>query len=283
MIGACLCGACGAVLAQQTESQKPDVVLRVCADPNNLPQSNSQGEGYENKIAQALARDLNRKIQYTYFPQRIGFVRNTLRARDETTQQFKCDVIIGVPSGYELTATTQPYMRSTYAMVISTHGVFASLKNAQDLLKLPVAQLHSIRIGLFARTPAADWVLQNGLIEHAVLYPPESGDPQETAETIVERDLDAGKIDAAILWGPIAGFLVNRHVSQEAWTALPFSPDPRIRFDYEISMGVRNGETQWKDTLDAWIGAHREEITQILTTFHVPLLSASGEPRACRQ
>ena len=91
MMGACLCGACLVVLAQPGESLKPDAVLRVCADPNNLPQSNSQGEGYENKIAQALARDLNRKIQYTYFPQRIGFVRNTLRARDETTQQFKCE------------------------------------------------------------------------------------------------------------------------------------------------------------------------------------------------
>ena len=99
------------------------------------------------------------------------------------------NVIIGVPSGYELTATTQPYMRSTYAMIISTHSGFASLKTAQDLLKLPAAQLHSIRIGLFARTPAADWVLQNGLIDHAVLYPPQSGDPKETAETIVERDL----------------------------------------------------------------------------------------------
>ena len=92
-------------------------VLRVCADPDNLPLSNERGEGYENKIAEQLARDLGRQLEYTYFPQRMGFVRNTLRQKDPQTQQFKCDVIIGVPKGYELTATTRPYMRSTYALV----------------------------------------------------------------------------------------------------------------------------------------------------------------------
>ncbi len=98
-------------------AQDAAAVLRVCADPGNMPLSNDQGEGYENKIAQALARDLGRRIEFTYFPQRMGFVRNTLRQRDESTQQFKCDVIIGVPKGFELTATTRPYMRSTYALV----------------------------------------------------------------------------------------------------------------------------------------------------------------------
>ncbi len=89
-------------------AEESETVLRVCADPNNLPQSNQRGEGYENKIAEELARDLGRRIEYTWFPQRMGFVRNTLRQKDVTTQQFRCDVIIGVPKGYELTATTQP-------------------------------------------------------------------------------------------------------------------------------------------------------------------------------
>src|ERR1700750_2906564 len=86
--------------------EKADPVLHVCADPSGLPQSNDRGEGYENKIAEALGKDLGKKVEYTYFPQRMGFVRNTLRSRDEQTQQFKCDVIIGVPKGYDLTATT---------------------------------------------------------------------------------------------------------------------------------------------------------------------------------
>jgi quinoprotein dehydrogenase-associated probable ABC transporter substrate-binding protein len=257
-----------------------DDVLRVCADPNNLPQSNSRGEGYENKIAQALARDLKRKVEYTYFPQRMGFVRNTLRARDEQTQQFKCDLIMGVPKGYDLTATTQPYMHSTYALVFAPRGDLTSLSSAEDLLKLPPEKLHKLRIGLFAKTPAADWVLQNGLIEHAVFYPTQSGDPNETAQTIVEHDLAAGNIDAAILWGPIAGFLVNQHDQSQdkaasSWAVVPFKPDPRIRFDYEISMGLRQGEKEWKDTLDTWISGHRGEIVQILTSYHIPLLESA--------
>jgi quinoprotein dehydrogenase-associated probable ABC transporter substrate-binding protein len=255
-------------------AQKADSVLRVCADADGLPQSNSRGEGYENKIAQALARDLGRKVEYTYFPQRMGFVRNTLRARDEQTQQFKCDVIIGVPKGYELTATTQPYMHSIYALVVPAREDLKDLKTAGDLLKLPPAKLHALRIGLFAKTPASDWVLQNGLIDRAVLYATQSGDPKETADTIVERDLAAGNIDVAIVWGPIAGFIVNRHTGPKGWLAVPFKPDPKIRFDYEISMGLRNGEKEWQNTLDTWIAGHRAEITQILTAYHIPLVDS---------
>jgi len=114
--------------------------LRVCADPANLPLSNTRGEGYENKIAEMLARDLKRHVEFTFFPQRMGFVRNTLRQKDEVTQQFKCDVIIGVPKGFELTATTQPYMRSTYALVFKSRPEFAQLESPEDLVKLPPAQ-----------------------------------------------------------------------------------------------------------------------------------------------
>src|ERR1700755_189297 len=113
--------------------EKADPVLHVCADPSGLPQSNDRGEGYENKIAEALGKDLGKKVEYTYFPQRMGFVRMTLRARDETTLKFKCDVIIGVPTGYDLTATTRPYMRSTFALVFSEkHPEFKSFKGPED-------------------------------------------------------------------------------------------------------------------------------------------------------
>ena len=252
--------------------------LRVCADPHSMPQSNDRGEGYENKIAEALARDLGKKVEYTYFPQRMGFVRNTLRARDEQTQQFKCDLIIGVPKGYELTATTQPYMHSIYALVVRPRAEFKELKSADDLLKLPPATLHALRIGLFAQTPASDWVLQNGLIERAVMYAAQSGDPNETPDTIVERDLASGKIDVAVVWGPIAGFVVSRHSGANAWLAVPFKPDPKIRFDYEIAMGLRQGEKEWQNTLNDWIAAHHAEIGQILTTYHIPLLDEPAPP-----
>jgi quinoprotein dehydrogenase-associated probable ABC transporter substrate-binding protein len=255
-------------------------VLRVCADPDNLPLSNARGEGYENKIAEQLARDLGRKLEYTYFPQRMGFVRNTLRQKDPQTQQFKCDVIIGVPKGYELTATTRPYMRSTYALLFRHRPELESLKTADDLLKLPPERLRALRIGVFGRSPGADWLLRNELLDHAVMYAPQSGDPAENPAHTIERELDADKIDLAILWGPMAGFLVGRHADSPAWRAVPFAMDREIKFDYEISMGVRFGEKEWKDTLDQWIASHEESVRGILTSFSVPLLDANGNVTA---
>lgn len=254
-------------------------VLKVCADPNNLPQSDKHGQGYENKLAEALARDLGKRVEYTFFPQRMGFVRNTLRARDEQTRVYKCDVIIGVPKGYELTATTRPYMRSVYAMVVPARAQLGTLNTPEDLLKLPKEKLQSLRIGIFARTPPTDWLLQNGLIDRAALYPAQSGDPDEHPANVIERDLEAGKIDLAIVWGPVAGFLANRHKGAEKWTVVPFKPDPRIHFDYEIAMGVRFGEDEWRKTLDDWIATHAKDIEQILVSYRIPLLQTSSEQR----
>jgi quinoprotein dehydrogenase-associated probable ABC transporter substrate-binding protein len=254
--------------------------LKVCADPNNLPLSDKDGGGYENKIAEALARDLKRRVEYTYFPQGMGFVRQTLRARDDATQAFKCDVIIGVPKGYELAATTHSYMRSTYALVVPKKAEFASLKTADDLLKLPKDKLQKLRIGIFGRSPASDWLLRAGLIDRARLYPPQSGDPEEHPASIIERDLSAKEIDMAALWGPMAGFLASRHKDDQGWVAVPFATDPQIHFEYEMAMGVRFGEKEWKDTLDQWITDHQGEIDKILTDYSVPLrkVAPPGSP-----
>ena len=266
--------------ATLVSAEPPDGVLRVCADPDNMPFSNRRGEGYENKIAEEMARDLGRRIEYTYFPQRMGFVRNTLRKKDPTSQQFSCDVIIGVPKGYELTATTRPYMRSTYALIFAEREDLAGLKTADDLVKLPPEKRAALRIGVFARSPGADWLLRHGMLEQAVMYAAQSGDPAENPMLVIEKDLAAGKIDVGIVWGPIAGFLMQRHAQKSAetpaWRAAPFVPDPAIKFDYEISMGVRFGERQWQHTLDTWIGSHQAQINTILNSFHVPLLDASG-------
>jgi quinoprotein dehydrogenase-associated probable ABC transporter substrate-binding protein len=261
----------------QTDAAQADDVLRVCADPNNMPLSNQQGEGYENKIAEALAKDLGRRTQYTYFPQRMGFVRNTLRQKDPETSQFRCDVIIGVPNKYELTATTRPYMRSTYAFVYAASETLGRLQTAADLLNLPPQQRQGLRIGVFGRSPGADWLLKNDLMDHAVFYTPQSGDPAESPAHTVEQDLVAGKIDAAIVWGPIAGLLVSRHQGAPAWRAVPFMPQPDIKFDYEISMGVRFGEKEWKETLDQWIASHQAQVDEILRSYHIPLLDADGK------
>ena len=269
-------------------ANEAQAVLRVCADPDNLPLSNQRGEGYENKIAEELARDLGRRVEYTYFPQRMGFVRNTLRQRDEATKQFKCDVIIGVPKGYELTATTKPYMHSTYALVFAEKNELRELQTADDLLKLPRERLSKLRLGVFARSPGADWLLRNGLLEQAVMYAQQSGDPAENPAHTIEQDLTAGKIDVAIVWGPIAGYLVQRHskspqATSARWQAVPFLPDPTIKFNYEIAMGVRFGEKQWQGELDAWIDAHQGRIDEILSSYSVPLLDASGKVKQARR
>ena len=273
-LSACLMFAASAVLAQD----EPDAakVLKVCADANNMPLSNDRGEGYENKIAERLASDLGRKVEYTYFPQRMGFVRNTLRRQDPTTQEYKCDVIIGVPKGYELTATTRPYMRSTYALLFRHQPELEQLKIAEDLLKLPREKLRALRIGVFAQSPGSDWLLRNGLLDRAVFYAAQSGDPHETPASVVARDLDAGSIDVAIIWGPVAGFLVRNHSASPAWRAVPFTPDKQLKFDYEISMGVRFGEKEWKATLDQWIESHEQNVHEILTAYLVPLLDSQG-------
>ena len=272
---------CAGVFAQaegaRSEEPAGEDVLRVCSDADNLPLANQRGEGYENKIAEQLAHDLGRRLEYTYFPQRTGFVRNTLRLKDPETQQFKCDVIIGVPTGYELTATTRPYLRSTYAIVFPDRPEFASIQTAEDLLKLPAETLRTLKIGVFGRSPGADWLLRNELLDRAVFYAPQSGDPHENPALIIERDLSAGKIDFAIVWGPVAGYLVRAHDASPAWRAATFSSDANIKFDYEMSMGVRFGEKEWKETLDRWIAAHQPQLKEIFTTFRVPQLDESGK------
>jgi len=277
VLGGFLVGAAQLGIAAPPAGIPTDGILKVCADPSNLPLSNDKGEGYENKIAEALAHDLGLKVEYTFFPQRIGFVRNTLRLKDEQSQKYKCDLIIGVPKGYELTATTAPYMHSTYALIFAPRSEFDGLKTAEDLGKLPQDKLDKLRIGVFTKSPGDDWLLKHGMMDHAAVYTHQNGDVDESPARTIERDLSAGKIDAAIMWGPIAGMLVEQHTQGPKWVAVPFTPNPDIRFDYEISMGLRQGEKEWKDTLDKWILGHQPQIDAILLSYKVPLVTPAGK------
>jgi len=269
---AALCGALMlAAPAFADEAPIGDKLLRVCADPHNLPQSDDHGGGYENRIAEAMARDLGRELSYTYFPQRMGFVRQTLKAKDEQTQRFKCDLIVGVPAGYELTATTRPYLHSTYALLYAKHGALANVASVADVLALPPEQLKKLRFGYFAPSPAVDWLQRHGLFEQSVAHAALNGDPEESPGKIMARDLEAGRIDIAIVWGPVAGFAAREHGGDWSTLALT-SDDPKIKFDYQIAMGVRFGEPEWKTTVDNWIGANRQRIDAILTSYKIPLL-----------
>ncbi|WP_175720230.1 substrate-binding domain-containing protein [Burkholderia anthina] len=280
LVAAVLCGAAAGGTARAQGAPRADDgadgVLRVCADPNNMPLSNSAGEGYENRIASQMASDFGYKLEYTYFPQRIGFVRHTLREQKPDTDRYKCDLIIGVPAGYDMTSTTRPYLHSTYAMVLAKRPELAGIATPDDLLKLPPEQLRKLRIGVFTQTPAVDWLLGHGLIDQAVSYQVQSGDPQRYPGQMIEDDLRAGNVDVVFVWGPIAGYFAKR--SGDRVKLVQFPVTPGIRFDYAISMGVRYGEKSWKDKIDHWIGANQDKIDAILASYDVPLLKLADAP-----
>jgi quinoprotein dehydrogenase-associated probable ABC transporter substrate-binding protein len=261
--------ACAIAALSHATEQKREGVLRVCADPNNLPFSNRAGEGFENKIAELFAKDLGWKLEYTWFPQRMGFIRNTLRAR-EGNEGYKCDLVMGVPAGYELTATTEPYYRSVWAMVYVKDRGLDSIKQPDDLLKLDPEKLKSLKLGVVQQTPPVDWLLKHKLFDQAVSYIRQSGDPEEYPGQIIERDLASGKIDAAFAWGPIAGYFASK--SKTPMQVIPFTPDAEIKFDYPIAMGMRRGEKEWKEKVESLLERNKNEIQKILAEYGVPLV-----------
>lgn len=251
--------------------------LRVCADPNSMPLSNRAGDGYENKIAELLARELGWKLEYAWFPQRMGFIRMTLKAKEQDADHYKCDLVIGVPVGFELAATTPAYYRSTWAMVVPKGKGLDDLHTPDDLLKIDPAKLKSLRFGLFARTPPTDWLLKNNLFDQAKPIPPQSGDPEAYPGEMVDKELAAGNIDIALIWGPVAGYFAN-HAKAPGMQVLPFPPDPDIKYVYDIAMGVRFGEKDWRDRIAALVKSKKKEIDAILLSYGVPLVDENGHP-----
>ncbi|HET9642801.1 MAG TPA: substrate-binding domain-containing protein [Burkholderiaceae bacterium] len=254
-------------MGAQTEGRS---AFRVCQDPNNLPFSNTRGEGFENKIAELFARELNLPVTYYSFPQRLGFIRNTLRFK-LPGEDFRCDVVMGVPAGYDQVSATKPYYRSAYMLVFAKGNGLDGVKNSDDLLKLPQDRLKKLRIGLYNRTPGSEWLAHHGLVDQAVPYPILNPDPDQYPGQIIERDLAGGKIDAAIVWGPLAGYFASR-VRQPQLVVVPMKPEQDIKFDFSIAMGVRYGEAQWKQQIEALIARMRPQIREILKSYNVPVL-----------
>jgi quinoprotein dehydrogenase-associated probable ABC transporter substrate-binding protein len=235
--------------------------LRVCSDPGNMPFSNVKGEGFENKIAELLAAKLGVEVKYTWFPQATGFLRNTLRAR-------RCDLVIGIASGAELVLNTNPYYRSTYVMVTrKADGITA------DRLDDPM--LKSRKIGLIAGTPPAGVAARNGLMAHAVPYDLMVDTRYDSPSHRMIEDLAAGRIDVALLWGPLGGYFAAQH--GDALVVRPLIHEGKSsRMDYYIAMGVRPGEHNWKHEVDKLILDNKDQITAILREYHVPLVDLRG-------
>lgn len=274
----------GPASAQPAPQPGDDKVLRVCQDPNNLPLSNRALDGFENKIAALFAQQLGWKLEHTWFPQRIGFIRNTLRAKEENSDRYKCDLVIGVAKGFDLAATTRPYYHSSYAMAYVKGKGLDQVRSLDDLVALDPVQRKKLRIGAFAGSPVTDWLLQNGLMEQVNWYQSQTGDAEQYPGEIIEKDLANGKIDVAFAWGPIAGYFAKK-ARVAPIVAIPLASKPGLKFDFEIAMAVRQSDKDFRQRIDQLIVANEAKIHAILEQYGVPLIeqqapAASASPAA---
>lgn len=263
----------GSAVAQEAAPRKS---FKVCQDPNNLPFSSLKGEGYENKIAELFAKDLGLPVEYYSFPARLAFVRNTLRYK-LPGQDFRCDIIMGVPAGFDQVSATKPYYRSAYALVFAKAKGLENVQSIDDFLKLDRAVLSKLRIGIYDRSPASEWLNKHQLVEQGVPYQIMNADPNQYPGEIIEKDLANGKLDAAVVWGPIGGYYAKQ-VKQQQLVVLPLTSEPGVKFDFAMAMGVRYGEREWKQQIEALIEKRQPEITAILRDFNVPLLDPEAAP-----
>lgn len=244
------------------EGQRTDLVnrtaLRVCADPANMPFSNDKNEGFENKIAEIVAAELKVQVEYTWFPQATGFIRQTLFAK-------RCDVVIGYAQGDELVLNTNHYYRSTYALL------YRAGTGLDGVVSLADPRLKDRRIGVIAGTPPANIMAQLGLIQRAKPYPLMVDRRYDSPGERMINDIRSGDIDAGVLWGPIAGYFAAK--GGDKLLVVPLLKETGTpRMAYRITFGVRNLEDDWKHQLNAVIAKRQSDIDALLLQFGVPLL-----------
>jgi quinoprotein dehydrogenase-associated probable ABC transporter substrate-binding protein len=257
----------GAILAgrpvcAQTADIADRSALRVCADPANLPFSNEKKQGFENRIADVMGAALGLKVEYTWFPQVIGFVRNTLHA-------YRCDLVIGTVAGDDIMQTTNPYYFTTYVMIYRSDKGF-SFEGLQD------PRLASLRLGVVSATPPSDLLVRHDLMSHTKPYQLTVDTRAESPTHQMVQDVVDGTIDVGLLWGPIAGYY--RKHDELPLTLIPLKDEPgAARMKYHIAMGVRANEPEWRRRINAVILKQQPEITAILRDYGVPLLNEQGE------
>jgi quinoprotein dehydrogenase-associated probable ABC transporter substrate-binding protein len=247
--------------------------LKICADPHSLPSSNQEKQGYENRIAALFAKDLGLPVQYTWFPQRLGFIRNTLKSTDTADKSFKCDLVMGVVDNFELAAVTRPYYRSGWAMVYPKGQGLDGLHSLADLAALPPAARAKLRIGAFDQSPIMMWLHHHNLMEQVRPYPIMTGDARAYPGQIIEEELAKGNINLTFVWGPIAGYFAKQ-VKSPQMVVVPLHSEPGIKLEYGIAMAVRFGEKAWKEQINGLVHKHADTIRRILVEYGVPLLEA---------
>ncbi|HEV8397309.1 MAG TPA: substrate-binding domain-containing protein [Vicinamibacterales bacterium] len=238
--------------------------FRVCADPNNLPASNQRLEGFENKIATLLAKDFGTTPTYIWWGQRRGFIRNTMNA---TLAEGRCDIVIGVPEGYDLVRTTAPYYRSTYVFVYS--------KKRAPITSLDDPVLKKLKIGVhligddYENPPPVHELGKRHIVDNVVgfnTFYSDDNPPSAIIDAVAK-----GTIDVAIVWGPVGGYYAARQKVPLAVTPIRSAPGD-LPFAFNMTMGVKKGNDALHARLEALLQQRRPEIEQILKDFNVPLL-----------
>jgi mxaJ protein len=235
--------------------------LRVCADPNNLPFSDREGRGFENELAQLLAKDTAKRLDYTWWAQRRGAIRSTLKAG-------LCDVVIGVPTSLDLLATTKPYYTSTYVFV-------SRADRGLDVRSFDDARLRELRIGVqlvgddYANTPPVNALSARHIVDNVRGYSVlgDYGDALPAARIL--NALTAGELDIAIVWGPLAGYYARKSAVALRLTPTP-AADGQLPLRFAISMGVRRDDRARLAQLDAFITRRQPEIDALLGRYGVP-------------
>jgi mxaJ protein len=254
-------------VANPTPAPTATKVLRVCADPDNLPFSNDKQEGFDNKIAALIASDLGDSLAYTWWPSRRGFIRMTLRDK-------RCDVVMGVPKDYDPVATTNPYYRSYY-VIVTRQDKNLHIKSLDD------PALDKLKIGVdmmgddYANTPPGMALNQRGLGKNLLGFETYY-DEQNRPGTVVRAVAD-GKVDAAVVWGPIAGYFAKQSPVKLDLSALPDSDTVSgFPFAYDVTMGVRHGDQGRMAQLNGVIARRKSDIDQILRDFGIPTEPLTG-------
>jgi mxaJ protein len=260
----------------QTASPRQTHVLRVCADPNNLPFSNERGEGFENKIAELIAADMGAKVEYTWWAQRRGFFRNTLKAG-------MCDLVAGVPAGFEMAQTTSPYYRSTYVFVYRK-------SSGLDVRSFDDPVLRRVKIGVqmigddFSNAPPAHALTNRHIIENVRGYTVYGDYSRPNPPADIVAAVARGEVDVAVVWGPLAGYFAPRQ--RVALAVVPVSPQvdvPFLPFVYDIAMGVRRGDNAFRDEIEEVLERRRDDIARILDSYGVPRVGAGDNADGATQ
>jgi quinoprotein dehydrogenase-associated probable ABC transporter substrate-binding protein len=242
-----------------------------------LPYSNQEEQGYENKIAELFAKKMGVELEYTWFPQRIGFIRNTLTDDEDGDGKFKCDLVISVPDKFELAATTEPYYTTTYMLVFVKGRGLDEVTNSDMFADFVKEKKPDLKFGLADTGAGQNWVFYNDLLGNMVPYQGQPGDPKWHPGQKMIDELVAGKIDATIAWGPTAGYYAEKYKDQVELVMLPLNEDkegknPNLRFKFSIAMGVRYADKEWKAKVNQLIEENKKEIDQILADYGIPLV-----------